>query len=52
MKCSFCGKDQKDVKVLINADGASICEGCVAICVYVLVEKMVMPSNKTQEAGE
>lgn len=30
MKCSFCKKDQADVRVLIKArDGQAICENCV-----------------------
>ncbi len=37
--CSFCGKDEKQVKVLIpGADGAFICNNCVGLC-EMLLEK-------------
>ena len=30
--CSFCGKSQRDVKTIIQAAHASICNECVGIC--------------------
>src|SRR5690242_3732132 len=36
--CSFCRKSQRQVKRLISAPPAYICDECVAICVEVLVE--------------
>lgn len=38
MKCSFCGKDQKEVQQLIAAsDKIAICDECVMECVHTLV---------------
>ena len=34
--CSFCGKDQNEVRKLIAGMSAYICEGCVAPCVDIL----------------
>jgi len=46
LKCSFCNKKQDAVKVLItnksskNKPTPCICEGCVAVCVNIIVDKM------------
>jgi ATP-dependent protease Clp ATPase subunit len=32
MTCSFCGKDQDEVDLLITAPGAYICGECVKLC--------------------
>ena len=38
MKCSFCGKDQEEVKKLIAAsDKIAICDECVFVCLETLV---------------
>ena len=38
LKCSFCGKSQKQVKQLIAGPGVYICDECVALCVEILAE--------------
>lgn len=38
--CSFCGKSEKEVKVLISATWAFICDECVAECVKVVEKKL------------
>ena len=34
--CSFCGKDQKDVKKLVAGPTVFICNDCVDICVDII----------------
>jgi hypothetical protein len=36
LKCSFCGKSDKEVTRLIGGPGAHICDACVGICNKVL----------------
>ena len=37
--CSFCGKDQKDVGLLIlGPNGANICNECVKICYNLILD--------------
>lgn len=36
VKCSFCGKSQKQVKKLIAGPGVYICAECVELCVDIL----------------
>jgi ATP-dependent protease Clp ATPase subunit len=38
LSCSFCGKSQKQVKVLIGAPPAYICDGCVSRAHTVIAE--------------
>ena len=32
LKCSFCGKNQKQVKKLIAGPGVYICDECIELC--------------------
>ena len=41
LKCSFCGKSQKQVKKLIAGPGVHICEECVHLCCEILEEEGV-----------
>ena len=37
--CSFCGKDQKDVGLLIlGPNGANICNACVKLCYNLILD--------------
>jgi ClpX C4-type zinc finger len=36
LKCSFCGKSDKEVTRLIGGPGVYICDACVAICDRIL----------------
>ncbi len=39
MKCSFCGKDQSEVKKIVSgANGVNICNECIQVCNYILEE--------------
>ena len=53
MKCSFCTKDQDDVKILIKSEtDAAICEKCIAVCVEVMADKMLCPSALDEKVKE
>ncbi|WP_353683584.1 ATP-dependent Clp protease ATP-binding subunit ClpX [Thermodesulfovibrio sp. 3907-1M] len=39
LRCSFCGKSQKEVKKLIAGNGVYICDECVALCNEILEEE-------------
>lgn len=39
LQCSFCGKNQKEVKKLIAGDGVYICNECVSLCNEILEEE-------------
>ncbi|MDI1472070.1 MAG: ATP-dependent Clp protease ATP-binding subunit ClpX [Thermodesulfovibrio sp.] len=41
LKCSFCGKSQKEVKKLIAGDGVYICDECVSLCNEILEEEKI-----------
>jgi ATP-dependent Clp protease ATP-binding subunit ClpX len=38
LKCSFCGKTQKQVKKLIAGPGVYICDECIDLCNEIIVE--------------
>lgn len=38
LKCSFCGKTERQVNRLLYGNGAFICDECVALCYNMLVE--------------
>jgi ATP-dependent Clp protease ATP-binding subunit ClpX len=40
MKCSFCGKTQKQVQQLIAGPGVYICDECVELCNEIIDERM------------
>src|SRR5690554_1131981 len=39
LKCSFCGKSQKQVKKLIAGPGVYICDECIELCNEIIVEE-------------
>lgn len=39
LKCSFCGKGQKEVKKLIAGPGVYICDECIDLCNDIIVEE-------------
>lgn len=45
LKCSFCGKSQKQVKKLIAGTGVYICDECIDLCNEIIEEELA-------EAGE
>src|SRR5690625_1858341 len=40
VKCSFCGKEQEDVKKLIAGPGVYICDECIELCNEIIEEEM------------
>ncbi len=39
MKCSFCGKDQSEVRKIVSGpSGVNICSECIQVCNYILKE--------------
>jgi ATP-dependent protease Clp ATPase subunit len=45
-RCSFCGKSQTEVKVLVSGPGVFICDECVGLCQAVIDKK---PRATTQK---
>ena len=40
LKCSFCGKSQKQVKKLIAGPGVYICDECIELCNEIVDEEL------------
>lgn len=47
LKCSFCGKNQEQVKKLIAGPGVYICDECIELCNEIIEEEL---SHKTEDA--
>jgi ATP-dependent Clp protease ATP-binding subunit ClpX len=47
LKCSFCGKSQKQVKKLIAGPGVYICDECIELCNEIIEEELA----ETTETG-
>jgi ATP-dependent Clp protease ATP-binding subunit ClpX len=47
LKCSFCGKSQRQVKKLIAGPGVYICDECIDLCNEIIEEEL----NETSEVG-
>src|SRR5690606_1493651 len=47
LKCSFCGKSQKQVKKLIAGPGVYICDECIDLCNEIIEEEL----GDTPEGG-
>jgi ATP-dependent Clp protease ATP-binding subunit ClpX len=45
LKCSFCGKSQKQVKKLIAGPGVYICDECIDLCNEIIEEELAEPSE-------
>src|SRR6201986_3423094 len=45
LKCSFCGKSQKQVKKLIAGPGGYICDECIDLCNEIIEEELAEPSE-------
>lgn len=39
LRCSFCGKGQKEVKKLIAGPGVYICDECIDLCMDIIDEE-------------
>ncbi|MBC3185052.1 ATP-dependent Clp protease ATP-binding subunit ClpX [Corynebacterium sp. zg-331] len=49
LKCSFCGKSQKQVKKLIAGGGVYICDECIELCNEIIEEEMGAAKAAAQE---
>ena len=47
LKCSFCGKTQKQVKKLIAGPGVYICDECIDLCNEIIIDEL----NETSTLG-
>jgi ATP-dependent Clp protease ATP-binding subunit ClpX len=45
LKCSFCGKSQKQVKKLIAGPGVYICDECIDLCNEIMEEELAEASD-------
>jgi ATP-dependent Clp protease ATP-binding subunit ClpX len=50
LKCSFCGKSQKQVQQLIAGPGVYICDECVELCNEIIDERA--SENKTTQSAD
>lgn len=48
LKCSFCGKNQDQVKKLIAGPGVYVCDECVDLCNEILDEELFDSSSQVQ----
>ena len=51
LSCSFCSKNQDEVKKLIAGPGVYICNECVDLCVDILHEEMEKVSTNDPEVN-
>ena len=49
LKCSFCGKSQKQVIKLIAGPGVYICDECIELCVEIVEEEKIETLEATSE---
>ena len=47
LKCSFCGKSQKQVRKLIAGPGVYICDECIDLCNEIIEEELAEPAELT-----
>ena len=47
LKCSFCGKSQKQVKKLIAGPGVYICDECIDLCNEIIEEELTDTAELT-----
>jgi len=45
LKCSFCGKSQKQVRKLIAGPGVYICDECIDLCNEIIEEELAEPAE-------
>ena len=49
LKCSFCGKSQKQVRKLIAGPSVYICDECIELCNEIIEEELGGPAQKVVE---
>ena len=51
LRCSFCGKREEEVRRMIQAPGARICDQCIQLCMSVLEDELKMQSSSFEEGA-
>lgn len=51
LKCSFCGKSQKQVKKLIAGSGVYICDECIELCNEIIEEELGAVEQQHAQEG-
>ncbi|MFB2380970.1 ATP-dependent Clp protease ATP-binding subunit ClpX [Staphylococcus aureus] len=46
LKCSFCGKDQDQVKKLVAGSGVYICDECIELCSEIVEEELAQNTSE------
>ena len=49
LKCSFCGKDQNEVRKLIAGPTAYIYDECIDLCMDIIAEETESPEDEASE---
>ncbi|MEW6202879.1 MAG: ATP-dependent Clp protease ATP-binding subunit ClpX, partial [bacterium] len=49
LRCSFCGKNQEQVKKLVAGPGVYICEECIDLCNEIVEEELYRPTEAEVE---
>ncbi len=52
LKCSFCGKSQKQVKKLIAGGAVYICDECIELCNEIIEEELGQAQGQDEERNE
>ncbi len=52
LKCSFCGKSQKQVIKLIAGPGVYICDECIDLCVEIVEEERIEEVSESSDIGK
>lgn len=50
--CSFCGKSQKEVSLLLAGPNVQICDECIEICQKVILDQYRQLFKKSQIGGK
>jgi len=51
LKCSFCGKSQKQVIKLIAGPGVYICDECIELCTEIIEEEKIDTIDSSDEVN-
>ena len=52
LRCSFCQKDQNDVRKLIAGPSVFICDECVDVCVHIIADEAKLTDGTVREPPE
>ncbi len=52
LRCSFCGKSQREVEQLVNGPNVRICNNCVDICNEIIADTKRAAGAADARAGE